>query len=310
MEISVDLPEIQVEDENNVLTKYTDPIDLSNACREFYQSRLEMTKAMKTQWTSPTTISGDGHQPVDNRKHVNNKVSLDAAIQVLKHEMASLMEQDLHLMKQMLTLNEEIEDLKWRKRHAWGEMSSSFYSSDMIQSNISVGRADEQVPLKFSPPSSLSLQLEGISNRFSVYNDDDPCGTFNRKTFPSKTYLANKKFHNRLSLAAQNVPITNGVTIGSSKRMSLNEFDYKTNHLSDSSERINSDYSSKYSSRPKCMTTSGDRCRLMDNGELDCVIEETGIKIRSTVSGMSGQKLQQAMVSQDSGIHDCNNGSL
>ncbi|GFS25011.1 hypothetical protein ElyMa_003431200 [Elysia marginata] len=94
------------------------------------------------------------------------------------------MDLDLRLMRQLLILNEEIEDLKWRRRHAWGDncASSQDGSYDMMQSAASLSNKLEMQPaLKFSTPSSLSLQLEGDeAARFSVYDDDDHTNTFNR----------------------------------------------------------------------------------------------------------------------------------
>ena len=63
---------------------------------------------------------------------------------------AALMDLDLSLMKQLLTLNEEIEDLKWRRRRGWVDNcgSSQEGSWDMMQSAASLSnRLEAQVSL-------------------------------------------------------------------------------------------------------------------------------------------------------------------
>lgn len=52
----------------------------------------------------------------------------------------SLMDQDLSLMKQLLMLNEAIEDLKFRRRHSNSSVTSS--SCDLSGSNLSVSDTD------------------------------------------------------------------------------------------------------------------------------------------------------------------------
>ena len=50
----------------------------------------------------------------------------------------SLMEQDLSLMKQLLTLNETIEDLKWQRRYYYSPHSLSASSIELDHSDCSV----------------------------------------------------------------------------------------------------------------------------------------------------------------------------
>lgn len=106
-----------------VMDKYTAGIELSNKCREFYQKRMEIADNVK-QRLSPV--------PRNEKK----KSSLDIAMEKLGSEMASLMDQDLSLMKQLLTLNEAIEDLKWQSRNNSRSFSTS--SCDLSGSDLSV----------------------------------------------------------------------------------------------------------------------------------------------------------------------------
>ncbi|XP_025110558.1 uncharacterized protein LOC112574004 [Pomacea canaliculata] len=172
-----------------------DPIELSNACRAFYQTRLQTARSLKEKWGTGTYINtnnnlrhgqGDGSDTASRSK---KKSSIDVAIETLKKEMTSLMEQDLSLMKQLLTLNEEIEELKWRRKYCWSRSSVLTSSGDVdlgsatdfTESETSLGwRAESgEFPGKYPGPSSLSLQLE--VGRLSVYDEEDPMGTFNRK---------------------------------------------------------------------------------------------------------------------------------
>ncbi|RUS77084.1 hypothetical protein EGW08_015167 [Elysia chlorotica] len=132
--------------------------------------------------SSLTTCVNNGEKARTRRSSHREKSTVDSAMGVLRREMADLMDLDLCLMKQLLILNEEIEDLKWRRRCAWADncRSSQEGSWDMMQSAASLSNTLEPA-LKFSTPSSLSLQLDGDESlRFSVYDDDDQNNTFNR----------------------------------------------------------------------------------------------------------------------------------
>ena len=63
--------------------KYTASIELSNACRTFYKSRMETAEAMKQKWeknsVSATDANGNGKQ----------KNSIDLAMERLREEMVS-----------------------------------------------------------------------------------------------------------------------------------------------------------------------------------------------------------------------------
>ncbi|KAK3609750.1 hypothetical protein CHS0354_029199 [Potamilus streckersoni] len=132
------------------LDKHTAYIELSNKCREFYQARMKSAEVMKEKLNS-------------NINRTNGKKnSIDTAMETLRAEMSSLMDQDLSLMKQLLTLNETIEELKWQQRHYHSRSSIAESSCDLTNSDWSVSETDmyesENDSLqKYPTPSALSL---------------------------------------------------------------------------------------------------------------------------------------------------------
>lgn len=97
---------------------------------------------------------------------------------------ASLMDQDLSLMKQLLTLNEEIEELKWRRRYCWSKSSflnssCEVASTDWSQSDMSITKMGDDLPPKYPSPSSLSLSID--DSRCSFYDDADSARTLSRE---------------------------------------------------------------------------------------------------------------------------------
>ncbi|XP_076439919.1 uncharacterized protein LOC143279698 [Babylonia areolata] len=138
-----------------IIDKYTESIELSNACREFYKSRVEAAHCIKTKWekqahqTDRCTAANDNDRPSESQNsitttssncdnnstaHRRQRSSIDVAMDKLRAEMSSLMDQDLSLMKQLLTLNETIEDLKWQRRY----YSTSRSSADLDDSECSI----------------------------------------------------------------------------------------------------------------------------------------------------------------------------
>ncbi|XP_033737793.1 uncharacterized protein LOC117325573 [Pecten maximus] len=99
--------------------KYTESIELSNKCREFYRRRMENME-MSKQRLSPTLRPG----------HKTKKSSIDVAMEKLGTEMTSLMDQDMSLMKQLLMLNEAIEELKFHRRYSNSSLPDS--SCDLV----------------------------------------------------------------------------------------------------------------------------------------------------------------------------------
>ena len=95
-------------------------------------------------------------------------------------------------MKQLLTLNEEIEELKWRRRYGggWSHTSSTLtWSGDVplgslgsfTSSDASLGwwRGESGDPLPAKYPGISSLSLHADIARLSVYDEEDPATTFN-----------------------------------------------------------------------------------------------------------------------------------
>lgn len=150
--------------DDNSNDKYTAAIELSNKCREFYKSRLEAANFMKSKWrdsasqynscsdnestsssaSSPNSSSssissshGDDNSRISNSRRQRNGV--DVAMERLRSEMVSLMDQDLSLMKQLLTLNETIEELKWQRQYySCSTSCASLSASKNLDSNWSV----------------------------------------------------------------------------------------------------------------------------------------------------------------------------
>ncbi|XP_076462395.1 uncharacterized protein LOC143294796 [Babylonia areolata] len=208
---------------------HTDPIELSNACRAFYQSRLQSARALKDRWgpspgttppppplhpsssSSSCSSSSPGRQTgnvtatgttLQHCRKKKKKSSIDVAMETLRQEMTSLMEQDLALMKQLLTLNEEIEELKWRRRYCWPRAASSSLmtsSGDVDLGSLASFTSSEaslgwwrgesgDLLTKYPGVSSLSLHTD-LNNRLSIYDEEDPMGTFNRRGTRSKGSL-------------------------------------------------------------------------------------------------------------------------
>lgn len=136
------------------MDKYTASIELSNACRQFYQSRLEAAHGIKSRWerhSNPQSTccgddSNDNCRPasdhtcssVSSGSQQRQRNSIDEAMDRLRSEMTSLMDQDLSLMKQLLTLNETIEELKWQRRYYYSRGSLPGSSTDLRHSDCSI----------------------------------------------------------------------------------------------------------------------------------------------------------------------------
>ncbi|KAL4237140.1 hypothetical protein ACF0H5_005520 [Mactra antiquata] len=126
---SCDIPEIHVE---TTADDYTASIELSNACREFYRNRVQATEHFKQ------SMSCRNNNVNENKK----RTTIDDAMDKLRSEMASLMDQDLSLMKQLLTLNEAIEDLKTKRLYHVSKDSLRASSQELHASDWSVSETD------------------------------------------------------------------------------------------------------------------------------------------------------------------------
>lgn len=134
---------------DTAMDKYTAAIELSNACRQFYQARVEAANCIKSRWQmhAHSTRCNDNDRPAEEnskttpeRRHRN---SIDEAMEKLRTEMTSLMDQDLSLMKQLLTLNETIEDLKWQRRYYYSRSSLQDSSADLASSLSDMSESED-----------------------------------------------------------------------------------------------------------------------------------------------------------------------
>lgn len=157
--------------DNNHLTKaddkYMDSIDLSNACREFYQTRKRAAEVVKEK------LANSGRQ-----RTCKKTTSIDVAMETLRTEMASLMDQDLSLMKQLLTLNETIEELKWQKKYYHSQSSVPNSSCDLSGSDLSISETDmydseNEATRKYSTSSPVSLKEHGNKRDMHINEENN-----------------------------------------------------------------------------------------------------------------------------------------
>ncbi|OWF38133.1 uncharacterized protein LOC110466652 [Mizuhopecten yessoensis] len=138
---------------------YTASIDLSNSCREFYFSRQRSTEEFKD------NVCRDSHS-------TKPKSFMDDAMATLRKEMANLMDQDLNLMKQLLTMNDTIEEIKFQRFHG-GSKNLSTSSCDVSDSDYDLRSLPSvsSLPSMGSVPSMSSLV--SMSSLPSVFDEND-----------------------------------------------------------------------------------------------------------------------------------------
>ncbi|OWF38132.1 uncharacterized protein LOC110466661 [Mizuhopecten yessoensis] len=83
--------------QSNAIDRCLDGIDINNSCRQVYLRRMESIEECKRSTKT------------DTKKATS---TIDAALMKLRTEMVDLMDQDAGLMRQMLILNEKVEELK------------------------------------------------------------------------------------------------------------------------------------------------------------------------------------------------------
>ncbi|CAG2229432.1 unnamed protein product [Mytilus edulis] len=120
----------------DTVDKQCESIDFSNSCRQFYMTRLKATEDFKRQ----AAQSNASCQQDSKRK----TTKIDSAMETLRTEMASLMDQDLSLMKQLLTLNETIEEIKFKRLHGSNSNSMGTSSCNLDNSEWYVGDNEVQ----------------------------------------------------------------------------------------------------------------------------------------------------------------------
>ncbi|XP_013408078.1 uncharacterized protein LOC106172043 [Lingula anatina] len=133
---------------------YTASIELSNTCRQVYLDRRKNADIARKR----LNLERNTDENYNNRK----KTTIDHKMELLRKEMSSLIDQDLALMKQLLTLNETIEDLKWQRRYASkNSFDSSSYLVDVSCScedlNETEDLDEDDWQLSASSPPCLSL---------------------------------------------------------------------------------------------------------------------------------------------------------
>lgn len=99
------------------------------------------------------------------------------------------MDQDLSLMKQLLTLNEAIEDLKWRRRYATTNVGGSFPLSSLsdMEEFSDTDMFDSHSDLKISGISNLSLY--NTLDRRTAVTADFLNGNVNIKAEPATSTM-------------------------------------------------------------------------------------------------------------------------
>ncbi|OWF51737.1 uncharacterized protein LOC110448697 [Mizuhopecten yessoensis] len=176
--------------------KYTESIDLSNKCREFYRWRMENMEKSK-QRLSPTLRPG----------HKTKKSSIDVAMAKLGTEMTSLMDQDMSLMKQLLMLNEAIEELKFHRRYSNSSLPDS--SCDLVSDSDdeSVSETDMFVSEDDLVKMCNNCHLGNVlTNSVSTSCDNN----INHVTTKQSNIIQSKNFLDKSSREEQNVSYDSG----------------------------------------------------------------------------------------------------
>ncbi|CAG2210792.1 unnamed protein product [Mytilus edulis] len=136
------------ESESSEDDKYEADIEFSNACRHYYLSRLEATESFKKDLKKEDTVK-KSISPKQRRRS-----TIDDKMETLRTEMASLMDQDVSLMKQLLTLNETINEIKQGRlsSSSKGSVSSRGFvsGSDWSVSEMSISPNDEPTSSKLT----------------------------------------------------------------------------------------------------------------------------------------------------------------
>ncbi|KAL5022564.1 hypothetical protein ScPMuIL_001719 [Solemya velum] len=141
---------------------YTTFIELSNKCRDIYNSRLLKAEHTKDKLNI---------QPGSTRQSEMKNTSMGKAMEKLREEMSTLIDQDMSLMCQILTLNEAVEDLKSRREYHYRKRldDSSSCGSLWSVSTDDLRKSDtvEELHQKYPSPSTLSLHSR-ISRSYDV----------------------------------------------------------------------------------------------------------------------------------------------
>ncbi|ESO97119.1 hypothetical protein LOTGIDRAFT_174601 [Lottia gigantea] len=85
---------------------------------------------------------------------------INEAMDKLREEMVSLMDQDLTLMKQLLNLNETIEDLKWQRSNYYSGSSSEESDFSVSETEMYADSSDNDVP-----HTKVSKSISNLQNK-------------------------------------------------------------------------------------------------------------------------------------------------
>ena len=155
---------------------------------------------------------------------------------------AGLMDQDLSLMKQLLTLNEAIEDIKWQRNYYSSQSSMAASSCDLNESDWSVSETDmfgsesDDLDKQTTVASPVTAQRDAIKRQESRTADDKERINGNSKDsqtvkiLPTKnqTFVVSNETRNYLGLPVELDFFLNGKP-NYCHVEKLNSFDFRAN---------------------------------------------------------------------------------
>jgi hypothetical protein len=172
--------------------KYTAGIEVSNACRQFYVSRLQTAELLKERLAGASNVCSRQQQQHQQllQSDSNDKSTFAALIAHLRTELASLIDLDLQVMRQLLMLNEQVEELKWQRRRQlilatatpavdelqgsfdsdrlWSRSETECWTADVSLINRSLCHDFGYTLSKYPTPSALSLLHASSQDRLST----------------------------------------------------------------------------------------------------------------------------------------------
>ncbi|XP_052095193.1 uncharacterized protein LOC127730717 [Mytilus californianus] len=132
------------------IDKYEESVDFQNNCRSYYLNRVEASESFK--------------RKLEQNREKPKQTSMSAAMERLRQEMTSLVDQDLSLMRQLLTLNETIEELKNKRLYGVSKDSLGESTNYLKDSSRQLDKS----------MSSLSLSSQTSSEcSSSIMSEDD-----------------------------------------------------------------------------------------------------------------------------------------
>ncbi|XP_029640199.1 putative uncharacterized protein DDB_G0272516 [Octopus sinensis] len=235
--------------------KYTASIELSNACREFYRSRIKAAEIArkKLECDSNFDKSDTGSNSTGANNHrVRKKTTIDIAMEQLRREMNSLMDQDLSLMKQLLILNETIEDLKVQRGYLSSRGSLPSSSCDLSESQWSVSEtemfeSENELTNKYASPSTLSLNLEHKCHITSDF--EDLINEANKKMCITKKFFERK--NGDQSPTKTNAGVNSNSNSGSANNSVINNNNNNSNNNNNISSSSKNYFDNDFSKRAK-----------------------------------------------------------